>query len=58
MNALPLRQYRDPLEQMLEAETCKGCAHIERWRDEDWCQNPQARRVHATERCDYYEEAV
>jgi hypothetical protein len=58
MTALPHRMYRDPQEQLLEAEaeTCKGC----RWRTPDGdvtrCRNPRAAQVLADKRCDEYEE--
>lgn len=65
MTALPRRQYRDPLEQLLEAEeeSCKGC----RWRTvrpgnpKDFslvvgCDNPRAHPAVRDRRCDEYED--
>lgn len=58
MTALPRRQYRDPLEQMIEAEEegCKGC----RWRTPDGditrCRNPLVPNLLAERRCDDYED--
>jgi hypothetical protein len=59
MTALPRRQYRDPLEQLLEAEeeTCKGCRY--RTVDRDGiarCKNPRQVQVLADKRCKEYEE--
>lgn len=58
MTALPRRMYRDPAEQLLEreAETCKGCAYIERWRGVDHCINPKVKAVLAEQRCEHYQE--
>jgi hypothetical protein len=59
VTALPRRMYRDPAEQLLEAEaqTCKGCefrrvdqAGIAR------CKNAARRELLADKRCDEYEE--
>ena len=59
MTALPRRQYRDPLDQLIEAEaeTCKGC----RYRTPDGtgtarCANPRRSEVLAERRCDEYED--
>lgn len=58
MNALPRRMYKDPAEQLLEAEaeSCKGCTHVEAWRGADHCQNPKIKAVLAERRCEFYEE--
>lgn len=59
MTALPRRMYRDPAEQLLEAEaeTCKGCKHVEHWRDVDHCGNPKVKAVLAEKRCELYKES-
>lgn len=58
MNALPRRMYKDPAEQLLEAEaeSCKGCVHVEPWRGADHCQSPKVKAVLAERRCEFYEE--
>lgn len=60
MTALPRRMYKDPAEQLLEveAETCKGCKHVEHWRGADHCGNPKVKTVLAERRCEHYEEAA
>ena len=55
MTALPRRMYRNPEEQLLEAEaeTCKGCRY--RTVDRDGtarCKNPRQQQVLADKRCD------
>jgi hypothetical protein len=59
VNALPRRMYKDPAQQLLdaEAETCKGCVHVENWRGADRCQSPKVKAVLAERRCEFYEEA-
>lgn len=58
MNVLPQRTYRDPLEQLLQAEeeTCKGC----RWRrileGALQCTNPRIATPLRVLRCNEYEE--
>jgi hypothetical protein len=59
VTALPRRMYRDPAEQLLEAEaeTCKGCMFRKTGSDGvARCANPGMRTVLAEERCDEYEE--
>lgn len=59
MTALPRRMYRDPQEQLLEAEaeTCKGCRFRTMGRDGvARCRNPRRAEVLAEKRCDDYEE--
>lgn len=61
MTALPRRQYRDPLDQLIEAEaeTCKGCRF--RTVDRDGtarCKNPRQVQIVADKRCIEYEENV
>jgi len=56
---LPRRMYKDPAQQLLdaEAETCKGCVH--RRIDGEGvarCKNPGQRAVLADKRCDEYQE--
>lgn len=61
MNALPRRMYKDPAEQLLEAEaeTCKGCEHRQVDRTgAARCKNLARREVLAEKRCDEYEEKV
>jgi hypothetical protein len=60
VTALPRRMYKDPAEQLLdaEAETCKGCVHVEHWRGADHCQSPKTKAVLAERRCENYEEKV
>ena len=50
--------YRDPQQQLLdaEAETCKGCVHVEQWRGADHCMNPKIKAVLAEQRCEFYKE--
>lgn len=59
MSALPKWMYKDPAEQLLEAEaqTCKGCTHVEHWRGTGHCQSPSVKAVLAEARCEFYEEA-
>jgi hypothetical protein len=58
VNVLPQRTYRDPLEQVLEAEeeSCKGC----RWRrmvdGALQCTNQRIRDPLRQDRCKHYEE--
>lgn len=59
MTALPRWMYKDPAQQLLdaEAETCRGCTY----RRTDGagvarCKNPRQRQVLAEQRCDEYEE--
>ena len=58
MSVLPQRTYRDPLEQLLEAEeeTCKGC----RWRKVVdgtlQCTNQRTANPLRQVRCKHYEE--
>jgi hypothetical protein len=59
MTALPRRMYRNPEEQLLEAEaeTCKGCRYRKPQPDGNArCVNPRKRQVLADQRCDEYEE--
>lgn len=60
MTALPRRMYKDPAEQLLEAEaeTCKGCVHreISYVGAREYCGNPQVKQLLADKRCAYYEE--
>lgn len=59
MTALPRRMYRDPAEQLLEAEaaTCKGCRSRKVDREGiARCSNPRRHEVLADKRCDEYEE--
>jgi hypothetical protein len=59
VTALPRRQYRDPLDQLLEAEaeTCKGCRFRTPERDGTArCRNPRVDQVLADKRCDEYQE--
>lgn len=65
MTALPRRMYRDPAEQLLEAEaeTCKGCKHarVSAW-DQGYpppiprCNNPRSAQILADKRCEEYDE--
>jgi hypothetical protein len=59
MTALPRRMYRNPEEQLLEAEaeTCKGCRY--RTVDRDGtarCKNPRQVQIVADKRCNEYED--
>lgn len=61
MTALPRRMYKDPAEQLLdaEAETCKGCIH-RRPSDagaHEYCGNHLVKQLLADKRCDEYEES-
>ena len=58
MTVLPRGMYRDPAEVLLEAEaqSCKGCAYAEVWRDVLHCMNPNIKAVLAEHRCDEYQE--
>jgi hypothetical protein len=60
MTALPRRQYRDPLEQLIEAEaeTCKGCIHreVSHAGAREYCGNPAVKQLLADKRCEHYEE--
>lgn len=60
MTALPRRMYRDPAEQLLEAEaeTCKGCVHreVSHGGAREYCGNPDVKQLLADQRCDEYEE--
>jgi len=58
MTTLPQPNYRDPLDVLLraEAETCKGCQHLDRVGSKDYCANPLVRSPLAGRRCDEYEE--
>lgn len=60
MTALPRRMYKDPAQQLLdaEAETCKGCAHREvQSNAREYCGNPQVKQLLADKRCEFYEES-
>ena len=60
MTTLPRRMYRDPAEQLLdaEAETCKGCVHREISISGaiKYCDNPNVKQLLADRRCDEYKE--
>jgi len=59
VTALPRRMYRDPAEQLLdaEAETCKGCMHREvQANAREYCGNPLVKQLLADKRCDEYED--
>lgn len=59
MTALPRRMYRNPEEQLLEAEaeTCKGCRFRTPHQDGNpRCMNPRIDQVLADKRCDEYQE--
>lgn len=59
MTALPRRMYRDPAEQLLdaEAETCKGCIHREVHAGaREYCGNTATKQLLADKRCEEYEE--
>lgn len=60
MSALPRRMYSDPEFQLLEAEaeTCKGCVHVDHRRGADHCDNPKVKAVLAEKRCEHYEESI
>jgi DNA-directed RNA polymerase subunit M/transcription elongation factor TFIIS len=62
VTALPRRMYKDPAEQLLDAEseTCKGCSHreVSYAGAREYCGNPQVKQLLADKRCEFYEEAV
>jgi hypothetical protein len=53
---LPSNFYRDPAELLeeLERRTCRGCIHLTRVLDRDFCSSPKRRNGKAEMRCKYY----
>jgi hypothetical protein len=57
---LPRRMFKDPAQQLLDAEalTCKGCMHREvPHTGREYCGNPLVKQLLADKRCNEYEEA-
>lgn len=58
---LPHRMFKDPAQQLLDAEalTCKGCKHreVSYAAAREYCDNPLVKQLLADKRCGEYEEA-